>query len=191
MIRGNPVTKTIIVLISLILLVNISYAKETSNNVTEKNKTAIENTASNQNNTPPENTLATDVSKSTAQSTLENHTEIGASNYVQMLFGLFAIVAFIFGIAWLIKRMGTLNPSHSSNLKIIAGLSVGQREKIVVVQVMDEQLLVGITQSNIQLLSKLEQPIPAPNMHSLGGFQEKLQSAMNSFKKKSAAGDEA
>ena len=97
MIRGNPVTKTIIVLISLILLVNISYAKETSNNVTEKNKTAIENTASNQNNTPPENTLATDVSKSTAQSTLENHTEIGASNYVQMLFGLFAIVAFIFG----------------------------------------------------------------------------------------------
>lgn len=189
MIRGNTVIRTTIVLISLILLVNISYANEASDNVTEKNKTTIKNTASNQKQTPPENTLVTDVSKTTTQPTLENHAEIGASNYVQMLFGLFAIVAFIFGVAWLIKRMGTLNPSHSNNLKIIAGLSVGQRERIVVVQVMDEQLLVGITQSNIQLLSKLEQPIPAPNMHSLGGFPEKLQSAMNSFKKKSAVGD--
>ena len=106
-----------------------------------------------------------------------------------MLFGLFVIVAFIFAVAWLIKRMGTLNPNHSTNLKIVAGLSVGQREKIVVVQVMDEQFLVGITQSNIQLLNKLEQSIPVQNTPSLGGFQEKLHSAMSNFTKKSDAGN--
>ena len=182
MIRGNAVTK-IIILISLILLVNISYANEVSNKTTDKNNAAI------QNKTTAKSTLATDVSKTSNQATLENHAEIGVSNYVQMLFGLFAIVVFIFAVAWLIKRMGTLNPNQSNNLRIIAGLSVGQREKIVVVQIMGEQLLVGITQSNIQLLSKLENPIPESNMNSLSGFQEKLQSAMTGFKKKSDAGD--
>lgn len=120
--------------------------------------------------------------------TLQENSEIGVRNYVQMLFGLFAIVAFIFAVAWLIKRLGTLNPNHSSHLKIIAGISVGQREKIVVVQVMGEQLLVGITQTNIQLLNKLEKPIPEQGSPSLGGFQEKLQTAMKNFTNKSNAG---
>lgn len=117
---------------------------------------------------------------------ISNHVDIGASNYLQMLLGLFFIVAFIFSIAWLIKRMGTLSPSHSSNLKIIAGLNVGQREKIIVVQIMDEQILVGVTQSNIQLLSKLENNIPSQPYSAAGGFQDKLTSAMQGFKKKTS-----
>lgn len=185
MIRGNAVIIKTIVLISLTLLVNISYANEISHSEADKNKAAIQPKATSK------NSLNTDAPAASTQSTLESHAEIGVSNYVQMLFGLFAIIVFIFAVAWLIKRVGTLNPNHSNNLKIIAGLNVGQREKIVVVQVMDEQLLVGITQSNIQLLSKLEQPIPAPNMHSLGGFQEKLQSAMSSFTKKTTTGNDA
>ena len=190
MTRGSAITK-IILLINLILLANISYANEVNPGEVDKAETAIQNVKKIQPKITTKNTLVTDESKASIQKTLEDNAEIGVSNYVQMLFGLFAIVIFIFAVAWLIKRMGTLNPNHSNNLKIIAGLSVGQREKIVVVQVMDEQLLIGITQSNIQLLSKLEQPIPVSNMHPLGGFQEKLQSAMTNFKKKSAAGDEA
>lgn len=186
--RGSTIVKKmkLLIIISLMLFMNISLANEKNNNEAVNN-----NTQSDTLQSESKKSRTTDVAKVDTPKTLKSHTDIGASNYVQMLFGLFAIVVFIFAVAWLIKRMGTLNPNHSSNLKIIAGLSVGQREKIVVVQVMDEQLLVGITQSNIQLLSKLEQPIPEQSMNSLGGFQDKLQSAMDNFKKKSTAGEKA
>lgn len=186
--RGSTIVKKmkLLIIISFMLFMNISLANEKNNNEVATNKTQ---TQSDTLQSESKKARITDVAKVDTPKTLKSHTDIGASNYVQMLFGLFAIVVFIFAVAWLIKRMGTLNPNHSSNLKIIAGLSVGQREKIVVIQVMDEQLLVGITQSNIQLLSKLEQPIPEQSMHSLGGFQDKLQSAMNNFKKKTDAGE--
>ena len=178
--RCNTFIRNIIVLISLVSLVSIANANNVKNDTEKKNVV-----------TSQTEKLGVKPSNQQSKPTLENNAEIGVTNYVQMLFGLFAIVIFIFAVAWIIKRMGTLNPNHSTHLKIVAGLSVGQREKIVVVQVMDEQFLVGITQSNIQLLNKLDKSIPVQNMPTLGGFQEKLQSAMSNFTKKSDAGNNA
>ena len=175
--RCNTFITKIIVLISLVL-VNIANANDVKNNTEKKNVV-----------TSQTEKLGIKPPNQQSKATLENNAEVGVTNYVQMLFGLFAIITFIFAVAWLIKRMGTLNPNHSAHLKIVAGLSVGQREKIVVIQVMDEQLLVGITQSNIQLLHKLDESIPVQNIPSLGGFQEKLQSAMSNFTKKPDAGN--
>lgn len=171
-----------IVLISLVSLMSVANVNATN----VKNDTEKKNVITSQSEK-----LGVKPLSQQSKPTLESNSEIGVTNYVQMLFGLFAIIIFIFAVAWLIKRMGTLNPNHSTHLKIVAGLSVGQREKIVIVQVMDEQFLVGITQSNIQLLNKLEQSIPVQNMPTLGGFQEKLQSAMSNFTKKSDAGNNA
>ena len=178
--RCNTYIRKTIVLIILVSLVSIANANNIKNDTEKKNVV-----------TSQSEKLGIKPSNQQSKPTLENNSEIGVTNYVQMLFGLFAIIAFIFAVAWLIKRMGTLNPSHSTHLKIVAGLSVGQREKIVVVQAMDEQFLVGITQSNIQLLNKLDKSIPVQNMPTLGGFQEKLQSAMSNFTKKSDAGNDA
>jgi len=124
------------------------------------------------------------TTESSKTDTLDGRSQIGVSNYLQMILGLLGILIFIFAIAWLIKRMGTLSPIHSSNLKVIAGLNVGQREKIIVIQVMDEQLLVGVTQNNIRLLSKLEQSMPSNKNQPFGGFQEKLQAAILGVKNK-------
>jgi len=178
--RCNTFIIKTIVLISLASLVSIANANNVTNDTEKKNVV-----------TSQSEKLGIKSSSQQSKPTLESNSEIGVTNYVQMLFGLFAIITFIFAVAWLIKRMGTLNPNHSTHLKIVAGLSVGQREKIVIVQVMDEQFLVGITQSNIQLLNKLDKSIPVPNMPTLGGFQEKLQSAMSNFTKKPDAGNDA
>lgn len=171
---GNSIRNKIIFVISFLLLVNVSYANvnesvlENKNSITEAGK--------------PE--VVTLKSALNTKDSLENHSQIGVTNYLQMILGLIGIVAFIFAIAWIIKRTGTLNPTHSNNLKVVAGLNVGQREKIIVVQVMDQQLLVGVTQTNIQLLSKLEQPMAESNFQSFGGFQEKLQAAIVGLKNK-------
>jgi len=169
--RGKSILKTTAYM-CLIFFSVVSYA---SNNQTKPDATE---TVKNQ------ESISISEDKKTQQPNLKSHTQIGASNYIQMLGGLFFIVIFIFTVAWLIKRMGSLNPAQSGNLKVVAGLNVGQREKIIVLQVMDEQLLVGVTQSNIQLLTKLEKPVTDQSFSVSGGFQSKLQSAINSFTNK-------
>jgi len=54
---------------------------------------------------------------------------VGITNYLQMFFGLFIIVALIFGMAWFMRRMGRINGISTSDLKVISGVSVGQRER--------------------------------------------------------------
>ena len=170
--KPGTISTILLVITGIVLLNSQCYAKEQNTVETKIDKTVQQT----KNNTRVDNEL-------------KKNSSVDASDYLKMVVGLFFIVGFIFTIAWLIKRMGTLNPNHNQNLKVIAGLTVGQREKIIVLQVMDEQLLVGVTQSNIQLLSKLETPLEQPKNTSMSGFQKKLQSALNGYKNSKHGGD--
>ncbi|VAW86981.1 hypothetical protein MNBD_GAMMA17-1529 [hydrothermal vent metagenome] len=81
---------------------------------------------------------------------------MGFGNIVQIIAGLFVVLMMIMGAAWMMKRYGGLGGVSNADLKIVAGISVGQREKIVVVQAGDTQVLVGIAPGNIQTLHVLE-----------------------------------
>lgn len=84
---------------------------------------------------------------------------IGAGSYFQMVLGLIFIVALIVGMGWFIRRMGSFNTVASGNLKLLGGLSLGQRERIVLVQVGETQLLVGVGPGQIRTLHVLEEPV--------------------------------
>lgn len=84
---------------------------------------------------------------------------MGFGNIVQIIAGLFVVLMMIMGAAWMMKRYGGLGGVSNADLKIVAGISVGQREKIVVVQAGDTQVLVGIAPGNIQTLHVLENNI--------------------------------
>lgn len=109
---------------------------------------------------------------------------IGVSNYLQMFFGLFIIVALIFGMAWFMRRMGSMGGMTAGNLKVLGGISVGQRERIVLVQAGDTQLLVGVAPGEIRTLHVMEEPIVnqvtsnQTNTKVSTGFAEKLHAAI-------------
>jgi len=84
---------------------------------------------------------------------------MGFGNIIQIIMGLFVVLMMIMGAAWLMKRYSGLGGVSNADLKIVAGISVGQREKIVVVQAGDTQVLVGIAPGNIQTLHVLENNI--------------------------------
>lgn len=108
---------------------------------------------------------------------------IGSGSYVQMVFGLLFIVALIVGMGWFIRRMGTFNSVASGSLKLLGGLSLGQRERIVLVQVGETQLLVGVAPGQVRTLHVLDKPVsdeqgqPVPS-----GFAEKLNSLLKQQK---------
>ena len=84
---------------------------------------------------------------------------MGTGNIVQIVLGLFVVLMMIFGAGWMMKRFGGFGGVSNANLKVVAGITVGQREKIVVVQAGDVQILVGIAPGNIRTLHVLDKNI--------------------------------
>lgn len=84
--------------------------------------------------------------------------DIGSA--VQLVLGLFLVLLMIVASAWLVKRLSRWQGGHTDQLKVVGGLAIGARERIVLLQVGEQQLLVGITPGNIRTLHVLEEPLP-------------------------------
>jgi flagellar protein FliO/FliZ len=70
---------------------------------------------------------------------------------LKLVLGLIAVLLLFSAIAWLIRRFGLGGLMHTSNgeLKIIESLSLGSRERLVIVEAGKEKLLLGVTSGQI------------------------------------------
>lgn len=87
-----------------------------------------------------------------------------ASSLLQMLLGFAIVLALLVGIAWLMKRMGVTGPAASSVARVVGGVSVGNRERVLVVEVGDQWIVVGVAPGRVNALSTLprqERGVPA------------------------------
>lgn len=105
---------------------------------------------------------------------------VGLGNYLQMFFGLFIIIALIIGMAWFMRRMSNMTGNTAGNLKVLGGVSVGQRERVVLIQAGKTQLLVGVAPGAVRQLHVLEEPVSDTDAVSTtqSGFAEKLHAAI-------------
>jgi flagellar protein FliO/FliZ len=90
--------------------------------------------------------------------------------------GLVLILALIFGLAWLIRRTGKFQANANGEIKMIASLSLGTRERAVLLEVSGERLLVGVTTQQVQTLHVLGQQQPTQENDKYGKFDQQLQS---------------
>ncbi|MEW9797534.1 flagellar biosynthetic protein FliO [Alteromonas sp. CYL-A6] len=104
-----------------------------------------------------------------------------AGNILSIFLSLLVVVGIIFALAYLMRRF-TVTQAGNGQLKVVASMVAGTKEKIMVIQVGDEQHLVGITSHHISHLSKLDNPLEAtPQSGNKGSgeqFRQKLVSAM-------------
>jgi len=85
---------------------------------------------------------------------------LSGTNVTQVVMGLIAVLILVFAIAWLLRRVGGVSIGGGSGvLKVLAGMSMGARERVVLVQVGEEQLLLGVSPGRVQTLHVLETPI--------------------------------
>ncbi len=105
---------------------------------------------------------------------------IGFGDFAQMFLGLLVVVAAIFAMAWAIRRMGNIQTSVSGALRILGGISLGQRERVIILQVGNKQLLLGVAPGQIKTLYVLEEPIEASGEVKAvnENFAQKLQSML-------------
>jgi flagellar protein FliO/FliZ len=71
-----------------------------------------------------------------------------------MLF-LVLIIGLIIGLGWLVRRMGRLPTGGKGLVNVLGGVSLGPRERAVVLQAGDTRLLVGVAPGRVQTLCVL------------------------------------
>lgn len=91
------------------------------------------------------------------------------------IFALLAVVALILAIAWVLKRLPGTGFRQAPGLRVVGQLAVGARERVVVVEVGGEQLLLGVAAGNVRRLHTLSEPLPAPPQPA--GFADLLSRA--------------
>lgn len=102
-----------------------------------------------------------------------------ATGMGQMLLGLAVVIALVFGAAWVARRLGVQGHDASPLLKRIAAMSVGPRERIVIVEAGNDWLVVGVTAQSIRTLHTLPKGVvpETPASQLAGGFAALLQKA--------------
>lgn len=117
-----------------------------------------------------ESAAARDAAANTARApdTLATVMSLGA--------GLLAVVAIIYGCAWLIRRMSGMTGMNNNAIKVVSVLAIGARERIALVEVGQQQILLGITPTAIRTLHVFDEPVVDPGSAGSGDFARKLQS---------------
>jgi len=93
---------------------------------------------------------------------------------------LFIILVLIFAAVWLMKKIGVTGTATKGPLSIKACLPLSNKEKLYVIQVGDEQILIGLSANGISPLKTLKKPIEDNNTLDIpmSAFSKKLQKMM-------------
>ena len=78
---------------------------------------------------------------------------------LQLLLGLLLVIGVIFVLAWLMRRVQQIVPRGGQVIKVLATQVLGPRDRLVLVQVGGEQVLLGFTPGNITALHVLKEPV--------------------------------
>lgn len=85
-----------------------------------------------------------------------------AGGFFQVLLGLVLVLALLAAIAWMLKRFNIARITGNAPVRIVGGVSVGNRERVVVVEVADQWIVVGVAPGQVSALSTLARPENAP-----------------------------
>ena len=81
----------------------------------------------------------------------------------KLVVGLLLVIGLIFVLAWLLRRVQQLNPRGTQAIRLISSQALGPRERLVLVQVGSEQILVGVSGGRIPPLHVLREPVHLPD----------------------------
>jgi|GEM_PF-214999 len=109
---------------------------------------------------------------------------LNAERLLEMVLGLGVVLALIVLAAWVMRRVLRIQPSVNGRMRILGALSLGARERIVLLQVGGSQLVVGVAPGRIQTLHLLDEPLPVTpeEAEQTVSFQRQVRAALRGFR---------
>ncbi|WP_306520427.1 flagellar biosynthetic protein FliO [Rheinheimera sp.] len=91
----------------------------------------------------------------------------------QIVISLALVIGLVLMLAFAYKKMQFRLPG-AKHFRIVSTLSVGPRERILVIEIQGKQRVIGVTPNNVNFLFELENPLPEEKLAS--DFHTQLQS---------------
>lgn len=88
--------------------------------------------------------------------------QVAAGYLTQLVGGLALVILVIIALAWILRRMPGVPGQGQQVIEILAVRSVGSRERLLLVQIGEEQILVGLTPSGMRHLHTMRKMIDKP-----------------------------
>ena len=86
-----------------------------------------------------------------------------AGQLTQLVFGLLLVLGLIFFLAWLLRRVQQAGPAGKGQvIELIGSRALGPRDRLMLVQVGNEQILLGLSPGTITALHVLKEPVQVP-----------------------------
>ncbi|CAA9347689.1 MAG: Flagellar biosynthesis protein FliO [uncultured Lysobacter sp.] len=91
------------------------------------------------------------------------------------VFALLLVIGLILALGWMAKRMPGFGRGAGNNgLRLVASLPIGARERVVVVEVGQTQLLLGVGPGGTRTLHTLTEPLPEADAAATPQFAQLL-----------------
>jgi len=84
---------------------------------------------------------------------------VSKGTLIETVGGLIIVILLIIALGWGFKKFSSLPFSNKGAISILGGVSLGAREKAVLLQVGKTQLLVGVAPGRVQTLHVLTDPV--------------------------------
>jgi flagellar protein FliO/FliZ len=89
-------------------------------------------------------------------------SKIPAVGFMQVAIALALVLAAIVLFAWLLRRWVPGYKAPGGFLRVVAGVMIGPRERLVLVELEDTWLLVGVATGGVSILHTMPKPPTAP-----------------------------
>lgn len=90
------------------------------------------------------------------------------------------VLACVLLCGWVARRIGARPLTPGKLMRVVSSTSVGQREKVVIVEVQGKWLVLGVTAQQVSALSQMDAPPAEPESAAMigDGFAERLAAAL-------------
>lgn len=124
---------------------------------------------------------------------------LGMGGLLQAGLGLMVVVALIFLCGWAARRFGLPQTGGNRVLKVISSVMVGTRERVVVVEISGQWLVLGVAAGQVRALHNMpatsptdETTAPPPasalaKLQGVGSFSQKMIESLNKIKNQGAS----
>lgn len=109
---------------------------------------------------------------------------VNGDDILSLAVSLLVVIGSIVAVGWLYSRLQGKKSIGGELINIVESRALGPKERIVLVDVADKQLLVGMTATQVQTLHVFDEPISwTATDAETGGFSERLRAAIHELKK--------
>ena len=113
-----------------------------------------------------------------ATATTASPDPLDAGSLLRVFGSLALVLGLILGLMWLLRRSRALVARGGSSLRVLEVVSVGQRERVVLLAVDEQRVLLGVSAGRVEALHPIAPPSPQVQAAAeTGGFAEALRRA--------------